>query len=183
MKREQKVVLSIKILLGFFTLLALFDLFGILFNNVYFMMTPRLDYHAPFVFGQYFSLLPAPIPSSYMEVNRYFMIYYFFAAISFPIYFYWRFELNDDDEWDISEENRINPILFEKKLGYIVLANCIVPMIVAILIGNLYLNSGFTVIQVLNVVAIIQLVLYSLFLLVFVGNWRQYKISIKKSGS
>ena len=93
-------------------------------------------HNPPFIMGNYFGSTPSR-QNSYLYVNRDFLQYYFFSVLLFVAYFYWYHELNDDDELTLALDARMPSILFDKRLARLVEINMVVPLLAAVITGNL----------------------------------------------
>ena len=131
-------------------------------------------HNPPLIMGNYFGSTPSR-QNSYLYVNRDFLQYYFFSVLLFVAYFYWYHELNDDDELTLALDARMPSILFDKRLARLVEINMVVPLLAAVITGNLCPDKILTISQALNITASIQLVCCILFVGRFCCVWKAYK--------
>ena len=152
--------------------LTLIDIFILCFNELWYF--DGSWYRPPLTVEDYFTLWVIP-QNNYVSMNKEFIHYYLFSFIVFAVYFYWYHELNDIDEPTIPPEQRAPEILFNKTLARITEANWLVPLLVAVITGNLCPDGYLKTSQALVITASVQIFCYVIFYMHYRRTVKAYK--------
>lgn len=172
---SRKALFTLKLIFILLSILTLIDLFILFFNELWYFEGSW--YRPPLTAEDYFSLWVIP-QNSYVAMNKEFIHYYLFSFIIFVVYFYWYYELNDIDEPTVPLEQRCPAILFNKPMARITEANWLVPLLVAVITGNLCPDGYLETSQALVITASIQICCYIIFCVYYRRTIKEYSNNI-----